>query len=309
MASDAYQQAKAAFDAADWSQASAQFTTLYQAKQTPELNRYLAMSLFQDQQFLAAEQIAAEQDEAYLINADWFERRMTIALHNQQFIFARQLCALPAANAWRTAAVARIATAEATAQRTLGATQRVIAKQFYHLGDVSLPEQQRRLQRAHQLPLDDFLKGTQYLLVDPFLHPLLRATLLAELYRLRVKMEVQVHWLDDQRHTINTADLVAVTASPAAQQAFTYLQEQIAQNNPGLAANVRQTLNLQLMLLYPFADKIMTQPRAWVDWLAGRPLDQTVSRDTQKQIESWQKRLAKHLETLFAAVNGEKSEN
>lgn len=304
-----FETALAAFNAEKWSQASAAFTTLYQADQRPELNRYLAVSLYHDQQFLAAEQIAAENDGAYLVSAEWFTWRITIALQNQQFIFARELCALPQAASWQAQELPRIVAAEERAQTALAATQRVIAKQFYHLGDVPLREQQRRLLRAHQLPLADFLKGTQYLLVDPFLHPLLRATLLEELFRLRVKMIVQVHWLDEQQHTVSTAQLEGVFAGSAAQQALTYLQEQIAQNNPGLAANVRQTLNLQLMMLYPFADKIVTHPRAWVDWLAGRPLDQSLPESAVNQIQTWQSRLAKHLETLFAAANGEKSEN
>lgn len=304
-----FETALAAFNAEKWSQASAVFTTLYQTDQRPELNRYLAVSLYHDQQFLAAEQIAAENDGAYLVSAEWFTWRITIALQNQQFIFARELCALPQAASWQAQELPRIVAAEERAQTALAATQRVIAKHFYHLGDVPLREQQRRLLRAHQLPLADFLKGTQYLLVDPFLHPLLRATLLEELFRLRVKMTVQVHWLDEQQHTVSTAQLEGVFAGSAAQQALTYLQEQIAQNNPGLAANVRQTLNLQLMMLYPFADKIVTHPRAWVDWLAGRPLDQSLPESVVNQIKTWQSRLAKHLETLFAAANGEKSEN
>ncbi|WP_304057669.1 hypothetical protein [Levilactobacillus namurensis] len=309
MTQPTFETALAAYQAAKWSTASAEFTTLYQARQTPELNRYLAVSLFQDQQYLAAEQIAAENDGAYLTSDTWFNWRLTIALHNQQFIFARELCELPQAAAWRTAGIQRITTAEQTASTQLAATQNVIAKQFYHLGDAPLREQQQRLLRAHQLPLAKFLQGTRYLLVDPFLHPLLRATLLEELYRLRVDLTVQLHWLDDQVHTVATRDLIGVTQGKAAQAALAYLQEQIAQNNPGLAANVRQTLNLQLMLLYPFADEIITQPQAWVDWLAGRPLDQTVSETDCKVIADWQKRLTTHLEALFAAVNDENSEN
>lgn len=304
-----FEQALTAYRNARWSTASAAFTTLYQAQQTPELNRYLAASLYHDQQFLAAEQIAAENDGAYLLSAEWFDLRLAIALANQQFIFARELCVVPQAAAWRAAGERRIEAAEEASRTRLGATQRVLAKQFYHLGDVSLAEQQRRLLRAHQLPLAEFLRGTQYLLIDPFLHPLIRATLLEELFRLRVKMVVKVQWLDDQVHSVDTAKLTGVNDNGAARIALAYLNDQIAQDNPGLAANVRQTLNLQLMMVYPFADKILTHPEAWVDWLAGRPIDQTVSPKVKKELVAWQSRLAGHLKTLFAAANGEKPEN
>ncbi|MGP4116853.1 hypothetical protein [Levilactobacillus zymae] len=309
MDSAQFQRALAAFQQEQWSQASAAFTTLYQAHQTAELNRYLATSLYHDQQFLAAEQIAAENDRAYLIDQRWFTQRLTIALKNQQFIFARQWCHLPEAQAWAQAGLARVVTAEDQARQTLSATQRVIAKQFYHLGDTDLAEQQRRIKRAQQLPLREFLRGVQYLLVDPFLHPLLRATLLEELSRLQLDQPVRLQWLDDQIYTVETAKLGPVAAGPAAQAALTYLTTQFAQTNPGLVANVRQTLNLQLMLLYPFADKVLTAPEAWIDYLAGRPVQTAISPEQAKQLKTWQKRLGKHLQDLFAAINNEKPEN
>ncbi|MDT6980418.1 hypothetical protein [Levilactobacillus zymae] len=309
MDSARFQQALAAFRQEQWSQASAAFTTLYQAQQTAELNRYLATSLYRDQQFLAAEQIAAENDRAYLINQEWFTQRLAIALKNQQFIFARQWCALPQAQAWKAAGLAQIETAEEQSRRTLGATQRVIAKQFYHLGDTELGEQRRRIERAHQLPLREFLRGVQYLLVDPFLHPLLRATLLEELSRLRLTTTVKLQWLDDQIYPIETAHLDSVTASPAAQAALNYLTVQLAQSNPGLMANVRQTLNLQLMLLYPFADRVVTAPEVWIDELIGRPVQTGISSAQEKYVKTWQKRLGKLLQELFTAINNEKPEN
>lgn len=309
MDSAQFQRALTAFQQEQWSQASAAFTTLYQARQTAELNRYLATSLYHDQQFLAAEQIAAENDRAYLIDQRWFTQRLTIALKNQQFIFARQWCHLPEAQVWAQAGLAQVVTAEDQARQTLGATQRVIAKQFYHLGDTDLAEQQRRIKRAQQLPLREFLRGVQYLLVDPFLHPLLRATLLEELSRLQLDQPVRLQWLDDQIYTVETAKLGPVAAGPAAQAALTYLTTQFAQTNPGLVANVRQTLNLQLMLLYPFADKVLTAPEAWIDYLAGRPVQTAISPEQAKQLKTWQKRLGKHLQDLFAAINNEKPEN
>ncbi|GEO68528.1 hypothetical protein [Levilactobacillus acidifarinae] len=309
MDSAQFQRALTAFHQQRWSQASAAFTTLYQAHQTAELNRYLATSLYHDQQFLAAEQIAAEDDQAYLSDQSWFFQRLTIALKNQQFIFARQWCVLPETHAWEPAGLAQVAAAEEASRQALGATQRVIAKQFYHLGDADLAEQQRRIQRAHQLPLREFLRGVQYLLVDPFLQPLLRATLLEELSRLKLTQTVRFQWLDDQIYTIDTTQLGSVTASSAAQTALTYLTTQFAQTDPGLVTNVRQTLNLQLMLLYPFAAKVITAPEAWIDYLVGQADQTTITTEQAKQLKTWQKRLEKHLQDLFMAINNEKPEN
>lgn len=304
-----FQRALLAFHNQQWSQASAAFTTLYQAHQTAELNRYLALSLYRDEQFLAAEQIAAENDAAYLVDQSWFDHRLMIALKNQQFIFARQWCALPQAQAWRAQGLAQVQVAEQTSRQTLAATQRVIAKQFYHLGDTTLNEQRHRIARAHQLPLAEFLRGGRYLLIDPFLHPLLRSTLLEDLYRLQIDETVKLQWLDDQQYDVQTAQLRGVTDNSAAQAAIRYLTAEFAQTNPSLVANVRQTLNLQLMLVYPFAERVFTAPEAWVDYLVGRPAQTPLSTTAENQLLTWQKRLGEHLQTLFLAINHEKPEN
>jgi len=122
--------AQADFNAKNWSAAAAGFERLYQDQQTADVNQYLVASLYHDQQYAAAEQVAAEQDGIYLQSGKTFQLRLDVALKNQQFIFAREFCELPTAQAWRAGGLAQIAAAEAASQTELGTTQRVIAKQF-----------------------------------------------------------------------------------------------------------------------------------------------------------------------------------
>jgi len=304
----ALEAAQTDFKAKKWSAAAAGFERLYQDQQTAEVNQYLVASLYHDQQYAAAEQVAAEQDGIYLQSAQTFQLRLDVALKNQQFIFAREFCELAAAQDWRAGGLAQIAAAEAASQAELGTTQRVIAKQFYHLGDVSFAEQRQRLERARQLPLAQFMQGVQYLLVDPFLHPLMRATLLEELLRLRTTQPVQLHWLDDQVYTIQTKDLRPVNASQAAGKIHPFLQDELGQSDPLLAANVQQVVTLQLMMLYPFIDKVVTQPVLWVRILAGLPLPAEASSTELNRISDWQERLNHYSAELFGAIGDEKHE-
>ncbi|MFC6261124.1 hypothetical protein [Levilactobacillus fujinensis] len=304
----ALEAARVAFETQNWSVAAAGFERLYQDQQTAELNRYLVASLYHDQQYAAAEQVAAEQDGIYLQSSQTFQLRLDVALKNQQFIFAREFCELPVAQDWRAGGLAQIVSAETASQTTLGTTQRVIAKQFYHLGDVSFAEQRQRLERARQLPLSQFMQGVQYLLVDPFLHPLMRSTLLEELLRLRTTEPVQLHWLDDQVYTVQTKNLRPVNASLAAAEMQHFLQDQLGQSNPVLAANVQQVVTLQLMMLYPFIDKVVTLPVLWVQILAGLPLPTEVSSTDLNRISDWQERLNHYSAELFGAIGDEKHE-
>lgn len=296
---EALNAARQAFDKQQWSQASSLFERLYTDDQTPQLNHKVVASLYYNQQYLKAEQLAAEQDGSYLDNEADFQLRLDVALENQQFIFAREFCMLPAAKPWRQSGLAQITQAETRSQSRLGEKQRIVAKQFYHLGDVSFLEQRQRLEQARQLPLDLFMQGVQYLLVDPFLHPLMRATLLEELLRLRVTATVKLHWLDDQVHTLKTQDLRPVNASRAAAAIQTYLQGQLGQQDPILAANLQQTVTLQLMMLYPFIDRVITYPQAWVQLAGDLPVTGTVSDEQLAQIRDWQARLNKYLSALL----------
>lgn len=304
----AIEKAHQAFSAGEWSTATDWFERLYTDQQTAEFNRYLVASLYHDEKYLAAEQYAAEQDAVYLVSAAAFQLRLDVALKNQQFIFAREFCELPAAKAWRDAGITQIAAAEDASQQTLAETQRVLAKQFYHLGDVSFGEQQQRLARARQLPLKAFMQGVQYLLVDPFLHPLMRATLLEELLRLRTTQTVQVHWLDDQLYAVDTSQLQPVGASRAAQQIQQYLHEHVAQQDPMLMANISQTITLQLMMLYPFIDKIIKNPVAWIQIAAQQSVTDQASDAELEEINVWQHRLNRYMTALFGSIDDKNHE-
>jgi len=297
-----------AFDAGEWSTATEWFERLYNDQQTAEFNRYLVASLYHDEKYLVAEQFAAEQDAVYLTTAETFQLRLDVALKNQQFIFAREFCELPAAKSWRETGIAQIVSAEEASRRTLGETQRVLAKQFYHLGDVDFDEQRQRLTHARQLPLKEFMQGVQYLLVDPFLHPLMRATLLEELLRLHTTKTVHLHWLDDEDYTLDTSQLQPVGASQAARTMQNYLHEDLGQRDPMLAASVSQTITLQLMMLYPFIDKIIRNPLAWVQVVAQQPVTDQTGAAELNEISEWQNRLNHFMRALFGPINHENHE-
>lgn len=304
----AAKKARQAFSTEDWSTAIDLFEKLYADQQTAEFNRYLVASLYHDEQYSVAEQYAAEQDLIYLESAATFQLRLDVALKNQQFIFAREFCELPAAQTWRDQGLSQIETAEQASRQSLGETQRVLAKQFYHLGDVSFAEQRQRLERAQQLPLQEFMRGVQYLLVDPFLHPLMRATLLEELLRLHTTITVQVHWLDDQVHAVDTAKLKPVGTSLAAQKIQNYLHENLEQQDPMLMANISQTITLQLMMLYPFIDKIIQNPVAWVQVAAQQSVTDQADDAELEEINVWQDRLNRYMSALFGSIDDKNHE-
>ncbi|MCF7523735.1 hypothetical protein L3X07_12550 [Levilactobacillus brevis] len=155
---EALNAARQVFDKQQWSQASSLFERLYTDDQTPQLNHKVVASLYYDQQYLKAEQLVAEQDGSYLDNEADFQLRLDVALENQQFIFAREFCMLPVLQALASKWTGSNYAGRDTFAITLREKRRIVAKQFYHLGDVSFLEQRQRLEQARQLPLDLFMQ-------------------------------------------------------------------------------------------------------------------------------------------------------
>lgn len=87
----------------------------------------------------------------------------------------------------------------------------------------------------------------------------------AFIYR-NIADEYQLVW-KDQTITINTSNLVPYNQQPIYQDLVAEIEKYSIQENPHLFDELVQQLNLQLMVMYPFADKIITQPAEWINLL------------------------------------------
>lgn len=87
----------------------------------------------------------------------------------------------------------------------------------------------------------------------------------ALIYR-NISDEYQLVW-KDQTFTIHTDNLVPYNQQPIYQDLVAEIEKYSIQENPHLFDELVQQLNLQLMVMYPFADKIITQPAEWINLL------------------------------------------
>ena len=147
----------------------------------------------------------------------------------------------------------------------MAATFQTIARQFYHLSDYSIMEQRDRYESARHLPVDEFIVGARYLLVDPFAIPIIRATLLEDLQKLQVAEPVQYRWLDDEIYTIALNQLPLLTDSEIFEEIADYLDEKVGQDDPIALDLLAQQVRFELTLLYPRVTEVVTDPEGWVD--------------------------------------------
>ena len=214
---------QAAFDEHSYGPALDALDEAYDLKQTPAINQLLTRVLLADGQYKTAQLFADEFIDSYLATAETAQLYVTVALHNQQFLTAREFIMwLPETQ--RADLMAQVVTAEMTARQTQQATITTIARHFYHLSDGDAISQRERLIAADKLPLDEYLVGARFVLLDPFLTAISRVSVLDRLRRLRVTQSVDMVWLDGGTLTVVPAQLESIENMVQYQAIVTELQ-------------------------------------------------------------------------------------
>lgn len=261
--------AQRATAAKEWSQAASLWEAVYQTAQTASNNYQLVNALVADEQYSAASSVATEFETTYLQTDGAADLYLTALLKSRQFIPARILVTARSAGEWQLAALQRVQEAEADAETTLATTLTTTMRQFYHLSDQPVEAQAERIQAAQHLTYAKYLTAAKFLLVDPFLHQLSRVEVLYTLRAIGVAEPVDLQTFDDQRVTLIPAQLPVMGQDTTSLAAQRVLSTSVGQQDPTLYAGLEALLSLQLMYLYPQAERVVLDPEVWVRVFVG----------------------------------------
>jgi hypothetical protein len=292
------QAAQEALRREDWYTASNLLLEIYETTQTWEINHRLVTALYMDEQYQLAENYSFDFLEEYLATPEHFRLILQLALQNQQFIYARQLVEMvdePVQQAeWREA----IQKEETIAEQTMATTLKTVARQFYHMSDYGFNEQRQRYEAARRLPLDTFLTGARFLLVDPFTRPVIRASLLEDLQKLRIHEVIEYRWLDEELYEVVPVDMPPLVLHPIFDQVMQHTQQLLGQEDPIALDMVGQELRLQLALAYPQLERVITDVKAWVEATISAYYDTANHAETPQQAQ-WHEKIAQLTQSIF----------
>lgn len=270
----------------------------YDLKQTPAINQMLTRVLLADGQYKTAQLFADEFIDSYLETNETAQLYVTVALHNQQFLAAREFIMwLPEAQ--RADLMAQVVTAEMTARQTQQATITTIARHFYHLSDGDAISQRERLIAADKLPLDEYLVGARFVLLDPFLTAISRVSVLDRLRRLRVTQSVDMVWLDGRTLTVVPAQLESIENMVRYQAIVTELQSYERTVGPAMVHGLAEQVRLMLMIAYPVLERVAIEPKSWVAGLIAESLGNAMPEEAVEQRE-WRAKLQAEMLALMA---------
>lgn len=159
---------------------------------------------------------------------------------------------------------------------------------LFRLGDFHYTEQLMKIKQANQLPQEDFLEITKKLLVDKNVHSIVKSWLIEELSRLDVREEIKVLWRGKEIRKVCPAEVGAPYDNAAYQRIILYLEKELINQDPVLLVNLKEEIQLQFALMFPFAEEIIKDPILWAisyirDYSVG--YYQEVDEELEQEIE------------------------
>ncbi|QEA54853.1 type I restriction endonuclease subunit R [Leuconostoc citreum] len=283
----------------NWHDAAETLITVYESLTTFDINYRLVTALFMDEQYQLAASYADDFLYNYLEEETDFRMLVTLAIQNQYFVYAQQIAVLWHDEVVKSAVLKDIRRAESVAQETMATTFQTIGRQFYHLSDYDMLQQRDRYESARHLPVAEFVKGAQFLLVDPYVTPIIRATLFEDLQKLQVEGDIAYRWLDDKTYTINLSQVSLLVDSPIFETVADLLDERLGHDDPIAMDMLAQQVRFEMTLLYPRVTEIITNPEAWVTASIAQYYDKSTDNEPAEQ-RKWHQHVRSLIASFFA---------
>lgn len=244
--------------------------TICQNQEVPfKLHLIYVQALMKEQQYREAFEEALHYEKQYRKDDQVFQLWIQILLKNSLFIPARIALTQLQTTADAKAVEKQIIALEQDAKLNQVATLQKKLSNFYHIGDQSMLQQRTSLSDADELPLDEYLKGAQFVLRDPFVKPLIRTAVLRTLSDLGVQQKVKFIWLDGHEHEISPAAIPSLKNTKAFQEVLHRLNEKLGQDNPTALQQLQNRFDIQAMILFPYINETIQKPAVWTAVLLG----------------------------------------
>lgn len=285
--------ANQAFKDQNWQLAAEAYEEVYQNQPTITLNHLLAQSLLNAGQTGRALEVVFEEATSYLSDGEHLALLIEVLLANQNLLLANQVAESITQPSLRTKAVHQIENEE---QRVSSEAEFASHyQQFYQLASGNLIHQQVAYEASKRLPKKVWIKAAQHLLVDPFVKPIVRVTLLEDLQKLRFDEPVNLQWLTGESRRVVPSELVPFERNSSLKEALGVLKSRLGSADPLTAQLQEENLRLQLTLLYPFDQEVISDWAVWMSLNLGESIAETPMNQEMKE---WHERLSQIIQEM-----------
>ncbi|WP_203649008.1 hypothetical protein [Secundilactobacillus yichangensis] len=291
------QLANEAFKNQKWGQAAQFYEQEYQSAPSEKINHLLVKSLFENHQDKMAYAVMMDNLNSYLMDGQHVILMVQVLLANHQILMAHILTATVPQLPKRVDQL--ISQAEDAARQK--PEFKKAYQTFYQLSALTLTQQQRAFEKGKELPLEEWVTATKALLIDPFVKPIIRVSLLEMVQKLKLPERFDFRWLDNKNYGITGNQLKSLAEFDKVGLLERTLQEMIGDHDPVTQQLYQNELGLQVTLLYPFIDRAIPDVKAWVTRLIEGDQVQSAALPTMYSVEWWQRQLSQIMSEMTGA--------
>lgn len=253
-----------------------------------EINGLYASALYYLKKYHDAYETVQNFADELIVYPKYQENVLNIFLANQIYMAAREVLGQAPSEKyeeWQRLIIDQ----EDRFRKGNGNKLAVETRNFAHLGAHSVYEQVQEIKTAQKLPLKEYVSAAKILLNDPFGWQVSKTQVLLELLKVKVSENVQLFWMDGKAHTISVDELKPLAEYQSFVNVLRKIDEKFAAEDPIKLDLLEKMLFTQSNYIYPYFDKVITEPDFWADAIAAQTFGGIVSaRDSQEeQMLSW----------------------
>lgn len=234
-----------------------------------------AMLLFQTKQVERAFELVEDYEDQFMNNEEMALLYVQILIHNRQFFKAQALIErflrdpMPQLESyWLTmkdycknmVQLINQGTSQTSnfQRKELAAIEKARKQE-----DLSLKEQALISKYMDESFSSEYVELIEQLLIDDQMNPFIQRELLETLVDNGMEKNVDMHWLGEQE-TIELKNLPHFADQPIIEDLIRELEATVGDANPSLKEMIAQQIYPQLLLLYPLASDVITDPHFWI---------------------------------------------
>lgn len=206
-----------------------------------------------------------EQENIFLADGDGIILYLDALILERNFIEARTLLSYVSNKKTYEKKLSKISNAESIFINEFPKTVKEYEKDFYHLGECSLLEQNKAIENANHLPASSYVKSAKFLFLDPYLNQMVRTTVLQKIVSAGLQVQAQFLWIDEKIVPIDTKQIRPLENSGYFKDCSRIIEEGTKEQE---LENLRmEQLRIFLSLVFPFPEKFIKSPREFVNEL------------------------------------------
>lgn len=257
-----------------------------------EINGLCAAALYRLKKYHRAYEAIQEFATEFIADPKFQADALNIFLANDLFMDAREVLVHSPTDQYSTRQN-QIVTAEDAFRKQAGETLTIKTRKFAHLGALSVYEQVQEIKDAQKLPLNEYVLAAKTLLNDPFGWQVSKTQVLLALMKVKVSENIQLSWMDDKAHTISIDELKPLEQYPSFVSVLQKIEKKFAAEDPIKLDLLEKMLFTQSNYIYPYFDKVITEPDFWMKAITAQSFGETVSANDSREAAmlSWIRRI------------------